>query len=356
MLVVVGICTFMLVVAFLPYSAIPYRAVETENQFIQEYGTAYTSLNTLNMRPQLFSIHDDIYGVPIDDSRFTVMADLVYHDNGVDSFRFDFYKPVGNGPFPVIIAIHGGGFVMGDKAAGNMPQFNRYFASKGYAVFDIQYGLYNINEVAAMMGSIGAALSMMAPLITPNYNQSYTIEQMIENIGRFTQHLESKNITYNIDMNNIFILGRSAGGCLASIATLAYKNPMFAGNFSTTMNIKAGIWIYPITDPRVLRSPFFDTLLAGSLSLDDQYNKYSAAYLLGNSTVVPPIMIVHGDKDNWVNYYQQGLAFDHLASSLGKKCILCTIPGAGHAFDLVFQSYGGQISTYYIERFIALNS
>jgi hypothetical protein len=65
-------------------------------------------------------------------------------------------------------------------------------------------------------------------------------------------------------------------------------------------------------------------------------------------------MIVHGDKDGLATYQTQGKAFYDYATGLGKKCLLITIPWAGHAFDFVLQSYGGQISTYYIERFITL--
>ncbi|MBE0526158.1 MAG: prolyl oligopeptidase family serine peptidase [Candidatus Thorarchaeota archaeon] len=79
----------------------------------------------------------------------------------------------------------------------------------------------------------------------------------------------------------------------------------------------------------------------------------SAAFLITNSTVTPPIMMIQGSKDGLVEY-DQTVTFYRYATGLGKKCLFVTIPWAGHGFDYVFPSYGGQISTYYIERFMAL--
>jgi acetyl esterase/lipase len=138
------------------------------------------------------------------------------------------------------------------------------------------------------------------------------------------------------------------------MVTLGYKNPLFQGNFSSAMNVTAGIWFYPPTNIGGITTGFMDALMEGSLPLEDQYDKFSARYLLQNSTVVPPIMIVHGEKDRLVDYQTQAIEFVQYAESLGRRCLLITIPWGGHGFDINFQTYGGQMSTYYIERFMAL--
>ncbi|HUX98670.1 MAG TPA: alpha/beta hydrolase [Candidatus Deferrimicrobium sp.] len=354
-LVVVALCVFMVIAAFLPYISIPYRVADAETQFKQVYGTDYTNLDTAGMRPVPFSIYDSIFGIQIDESKFSVETNILYLNNGNDSFFFDWYKPAGEGPFPVIIAIHGGGWVIGNKGTGNVMPFNKYFASKGYVVFDLNYGLYDIDEAAEDMGAFGDAFKMIASLISPAYNQSYTIQQQLENIAYFTQVLEQNSTKYHADLNNVFIVGRSAGGHMASIVTLGYKNPLFAGNFSATMTIKGGIWFYPPTNlSKFAGAAFTDSLLTGTLPLAEQYKKFSASFLVGNSTVVPPIIIIHGKIDGLVNYESQALEFYNYATGLGKTCLLVTIPWGGHAFDINFQTYGGQMSTYFIERFMAL--
>ena len=230
--------------------------------------------------------------------------------------------------------------------------FNKYFASKGFVVFDIQYGVYNSEEIADEMGGFGSVLDILAPFVTPPYNQSYTIPQQLYNIGNFTKVLELNQTKYHADLNKVFIVGRSAGGYLAAMVSLGYKNPFYSGVFAATMNISGGIWFYPAT--QVINSTFFNVLLQGSLPLEEQYQWYSPFFLIQNSTITPPIMIVHGTKDRLADYKNNDVVFNQYAQILNKTCFLIDIPGAGHAFDLLFQSYGGKISTYYIEPFIGL--
>ena len=351
-LTIIIIIAFMLLVTFIPYMMIPYRTSDADHQFLQTYGTSYTNLDTSNMRPTPFSIYDNFFGAPIDEAKFSVETNIRYLNNGNDSFYFDWYKPNGDGIFPVILMIHGGGWVIGDKAGGNMLLLNKYFASKGYVVFDLQYGVFNVTNLPEM-GDFATVFGQISSLITPPYNLSYTIQQQLENIAYFTKVLEWNASKYHADLSRFFVVGRSAGGHMASIVTLGYKNPLFAGNFSSTMNILGGIWFYPPTNLTKTRSTFFDKLLVGSLPLDLQYNKFSASFLIKNSTVTPPILMLMGDKDGVVGY-QTNVEFQAYAKSINKTCIFVTIPWGGHAFDLDFQSYGWQMSTYYIERFMAL--
>ncbi|MFX1475688.1 MAG: alpha/beta hydrolase [Promethearchaeota archaeon] len=353
-IVVYGLCGFLFVSAVMPYAALPLGVSAAEAEMVAQYGADYLGLDTSQMRPVPFSVFDLLYGFPIDESRFSVETDIRYLDNGEDSFFFDWYKPVGAGPFPVVICLHGGGYVIGNKGVGNVIPFNKYLAQQGYVVFDLQYGLF---DIAAFEGDTFEFISLIGQwrqFISPAYNRSYTIQEMVENIGYFTQVLEQNSTRYHADMNNVFVVGRSAGAHMASIVTLGYKNSLFLGNFSSTMNITAGIWFYPPTNMGAMSSEFTDALMAGSLPLEDQYDKFSARYLIQNSTVVPPIMIVHGSKDKLVDYQTQGVDFVQYARSLGRVCLLITIPWGGHGFDINFQTYGGQMSTYNIERFMAL--
>jgi acetyl esterase/lipase len=349
--IVAAICTFIFIGAIIPFPAIPFGIAEAENQMLSVYGTMYTDLDTSAMRPVPYSVFDSLFGMPIDESKFSAEYDIPYLDNGQDTFLFDWYCPAGDGPFPVIIVIHGGAWVLGNKGSMNIPLFNHYFASRGYAVFDIQYGLLDVSTLPG--GSFGV-FSTFSSLISFPYNGSYNIEDQIENVGYFTKMLELNSSRYKADMNNVFVVGRSAGGNLASLVTLGYKNPLFAGTFSTNMTVRGGIWIYPVTNITRDTAGSFDPFVEGSLPIEEQYKKLFAASLILNSTVVPPIMIAHGSKDGLANYESQGVSFYRLANSLGHRCILITIPWAGHGFDYNFYGYGGQISTYYIERFMAL--
>ena len=354
MFIVTALCLFLFISAIIPYTAIPGGISEAERQMNETYGIAYDNLDTSLMRPVPYSLYDSIYGVPIDESRFSVQENIEYLDNGVDKFYFDWYRPTGEGPFPVIIALHGGAWVIGNKGMGNVILFNRYFASQGYVVFDINYGLFDVETLSGEAAAAFRTFSTLGGAINPKYNGSYTLQQQIENIGEFTKVLGLNSTEYLADMDTVFVVGRSAGGHMASLVTLGHQNPLYGGNFSASMIVKGGISIYPPTNFSRDETGFFDALMEGSLPIEEQYKKLSAAFLITNSTVTPPIMIVHGSKDGLADYETQGRSFYQYATGLSKKCLLITIPWAGHAFDFLFQSYGGQMSTFYLERFLAL--
>ncbi|TFG11618.1 hypothetical protein EU537_11930 [Candidatus Thorarchaeota archaeon] len=348
------VCTFIFIGMILPYAAIPLGISDAESQMQEVYGELYDNLDTTGMKQVPYSLYDDLYGLSIDGTTYSVQYDIPYLDNGDDTLYFDWYCPVGEGPFPVIITIHGGAWVIGNKGFSNIPLFNHYFASKGYAIFDIQYGLFDPDTLPEDQSTALSSFANLGFDISPNYNRSYTMEAQIENVGEFTKVLELNRSKYKADIDHVFVAGRSAGGHLASLVTLGYKNPLYEGNFSTGMKIEGGIWYYPVTNVTRGSSGLFDALVKGDLPIEDQYTKLFAANLITNSSVVPPIMILHGSKDGLADYETQGLSFYEYALSLGDKCILVTIPWAGHGFDYDFNGFGGQISTYYVERFMAL--
>ena len=84
---------------------------------------------------------------------------------------------------PVVLYIHGGGFIKGDKK--HRVTVSEYYANEDYFVFSINYRL------PPDVSIIGQILDCVDAL---NY-----IEKLAEN--------------YNIDLNNIFITGDSSGSC-----------------------------------------------------------------------------------------------------------------------------------------------
>jgi len=142
---------------------------------------------------------------------------LFYDDEGIRLY-FDTYMPLNGGEnLPgensILIRIHGGSWVSGDKGMMNMMQMNKYFAAQGYVVFDIQYGL----DRNPLFG--------LDPL-TPDYKKgNFDIDDMMRHIGVFTKYLVLHENEYGANLNSVFVSGGSAGGHLASAVALAITLP-----------------------------------------------------------------------------------------------------------------------------------
>ena len=95
----------------------------------------------------------------------------------------DFWKAEGEGPRPLLIHIHGGGWVGGDKK--QTPAKVKAFLAKGISYAAVNY-----------------RLSGEAPLPAP-----------VHDAARAVQFIKSKAKEWNIDKNHIALTGGSAGAC-----------------------------------------------------------------------------------------------------------------------------------------------
>ena len=103
--------------------------------------------------------------------------------------KLDIYVPnSGSGPFPVIVAIHGGAFLMGDKADGQLTPMLAGL-DRGYAVVSINYRLSNEAKFPAQINDVKAAIRFVRA-----------------NAG-----------TYGLDPNEFAAWGGSSGGYLAAM-------------------------------------------------------------------------------------------------------------------------------------------
>lgn len=124
----------------------------------------------------------------------SVRRDLIYPSPHGDG-RYDLYLPAGEGPFPVVVWIHGGAFVAGDKA--NVANWAVMLAYAGYAVAALNY--------------------CWAPELTfPG--QARQIQAAMAALKAHPQ----------LDLTRTALAGDSAGAYLALQAGLITVNPAFA--------------------------------------------------------------------------------------------------------------------------------
>jgi acetyl esterase/lipase len=132
--------------------------------------------------------------------------DIPYLDDGINAHKLDVYYPLNaEKQLPVIIYVHGGGFVAGDK--NFTMQFCTTLAEKGYIVFNVNYRLAPDYKNPSQISDIIAAYSWIKEKIT----------------------------LYNGSSSDIFIAGDSAGAYLTGLAACICTNEKLASRLGLSM-------------------------------------------------------------------------------------------------------------------------
>ena len=145
------------------------------------------------------------------------ISDLSYASNSA-SQTLDLILPEGEGPFPLVILLHGGGFKFGDK---QMPLVQKMFAltNEGYAVASVNYRLSGEAIFPAAVSDAKAA-----------------VRYLRANAGK-----------YNLDPERFAIWGESAGAYLACMTALTDDmtlNGDVKDNLDTSSTVKVLIDFY----------------------------------------------------------------------------------------------------------------
>lgn len=252
------------------------------------------------------------------------------HD-GVDLVG-DFYLPKDRAKAPVLVAVHGGGWQIGDR------QFYRYWglflARAGYAVFSIDYRLGKAGMYPAAVYDTKAAV----------------------------QFVRAKAADYSLDPDRIGIIGDSAGAHLAALVALAADQFTSAyrddANADVPANVKAMVGFYGVYDmlaqwthdastrPRDLIPQKF----LGASPMESR-RIYFDASPISYATVDRNklrVLLIHGTDDDIVDSESQSGAF--LAALTRAQFFVrrIIVPGAGHfwasdPFEAEPQSYAVQI-------------
>ncbi len=126
-------------------------------------------------------------------------------DNNINHL-LDVYNPKGTTtPLPVIVSIHGGGYVYGDKDL--YQYYCMSLAQHGFTVVNFSYTLAPAAKFPTQLTEINEVFTWM------------------------TRHAEE----YHMDLSNVFVVGDSAGAQLASQYAAIFTNPEYAKLFSFTV-------------------------------------------------------------------------------------------------------------------------
>jgi acetyl esterase/lipase len=222
--------------------------------------------------------------------------DVEYGTAGDTSLKLDASVPEGDGPFPVAILVHGGGWGSGDKAnvgsvgggADISPWFAPLTAAK-FTWFSINYRLAPAHRWPACFDDVQTAI----------------------------RWVKAHAAEFKGDPNRIALFGHSAGGHLATLAGVL-------GEGDT--RVQAVVGYAPVTD--------FEYELPVR-KVAEEPTAASLAILRATAPVnlvkpgLPPFLLLHGTADKTVPF-QTSVNFQARLRAAGVPCELIPIPGAPH--------------------------
>jgi acetyl esterase/lipase len=244
-------------------------------------------------------------------TNFRAEPDVIFASVGEETLRLDLCLPVeGEGPFPAVICIHGGGWVSGSRK--QMTQTIEVFARRGYVAVAPDYRLAPKHRWPACIEDVKTAVRWLRG-----------------NAGR-----------YRIANDRIGVLGLSAGGHLACLLGVTDRSDGLegtAGHADQSSAVQAVVSFSGPTDltaeelwTKEVRTSNLEPLFGGSPETRrDAIRKASPVHY--SPRTPPPILLVHGLVDKTVPVAQ--------AHALGKKLRdqggvvrIMELEGEGHTF------------------------
>lgn len=154
-------------------------------------------------------------------------ADIEYLRHGAEPLLAHVYRPVGKGPLPLMISVHGGAWCMFDR-----------FEDRA------------INETLAKSGVVVASLDFRVPPDGPGYPAS------VADINYAVRWFKSRAAEFDIRADKVGIIGGSSGGHLAMLTAMRPFDPRYCeirlpagsdGQVDATVGCAVLCW--PVIDP-----------------------------------------------------------------------------------------------------------
>lgn len=190
------------------------------------------------------------------------------------SLEMDVYNPDNKTAHPLVLLIHGGAFLYGDK--NEAADMCKYFAERGFTAVSIDYRLgwnFGTNNCNGNMESLKVA-----------------VYRGLQDTHASLRYLVANAVSYKIDTSQIFIGGSSAGGVLA--LQTAYLDKADADKY------------FPLFDKKYGASNQSGNSLTETFSIKGVINLWGGVFDLGiiSPTEQTPVISFHGTKDNTVPY------------------------------------------------------
>src|SRR2546423_13659831 len=132
-----------------------------------------------------------------------ILKNIAYANHDGVELLGDLYLPTGQGPFPLLINVHGGYWRRGARAT--FAHWGPYLAARGYAGFTISYRLTRPGKKA--------------------------YPEAVHDVRAAVQFMRGRAEDFRLDPERIALWGNSAGAQLASLVALAGRDPLFGRGY-----------------------------------------------------------------------------------------------------------------------------
>jgi len=268
------------------------------------------------------------------------VATLVYGTDSPNQVA-DLYSPDGRGPWPLVVAIHGGAFMMGDRRR-ELPHLPALL-EQGYAIASVEYRLS------------GEALFPAA----------------VQDVKRATAYLRAHAADLNLDPSFFAAWGRSAGGHLSAMLGVTSGQVTEFDGTGDDSSVQAVVDWYGPSDFLQMDAQFAGKPPVGDvppvMNHDEPGSPESkwiggpiqdlpgdtaranpVTYVAGATVPLPPFFLAAGTSDHLVPHQQTLILADALRAH-GTPVELHILDGAGHA-DQRFESELTQPAIDWLEQ------
>lgn len=233
--------------------------------------------------------------------------DLVFlSKQGFRPLTLDVYAAPGGPPKPLVIYVHGGGWMGGTSrnaaAYSNFPAVMASLAARGYVVASVNYRLAGEARFPAAAGDVDAAI----------------------------RWLKTNAAAYGIDKTRVGIWGGSAGGQLAGLAGVNCS----AGDGKTESDcVQAAVIWYGVFDFSTMpqRQPAAENAYLGCKLADCPEQVKAASPISFVDPKDPPTLLIHGTDDKTVPVTQSREMIAKLKAA-GVRSEFIELPETDHSW------------------------
>ncbi len=249
-------------------------------------------------------------------SEHDVRSALTYATHDGVALQGDLYLPKGAGPFPALVAVHGGGWQQGARSA--FQYWGPYLAARGYGLFAISYRLAKKGQK--------------------------TFPHAVQDVIAAVQFLRGSAGEFRLNPDRLGVFGASAGAHLGSLAALAPDT--FTGGYpgdahaKVSAKVKAFVGVYGVYDlvemwqRYRIESPRDNNIenFMGCSPMEDRKLYFDATPIshatYANNQVA--VLLSAGTEDDLVDRRGNTDVFLRALKQAGFFARTCIVQGAGH--------------------------